>query len=69
LSGKLTTFLFFRLLAHLRDVFFGKHGIHHLEAAQDALEPFQNKICNKHLIYIVLDLLLSKIVPEIYPDQ
>ncbi|GJJ74185.1 hypothetical protein EMPS_06543 [Entomortierella parvispora] len=55
--------------AHLRDVFFGKQGIHHLQAAQDALEPFQNKICNKHLIYIALDLLLSKVVPEIYPDQ
>lgn len=40
--------------------------MHHLAAAQEALEPFQNKICNKHLMYIAMDLLLSKVVPEIY---
>ncbi|KFH67832.1 hypothetical protein MVEG_06563 [Podila verticillata NRRL 6337] len=52
--------------APLRDLFFGDDGMHHLAAAQEALEPFQNKICNKHLMYIALDLLLSKVVPEIY---
>ncbi|KAG0199882.1 hypothetical protein BGX28_006907 [Mortierella sp. GBA30] len=52
--------------APLRDVFFGDDGVHHLVAAQEALEPFQNKTCNKHLMYIALDLLLSKVVPELY---
>ncbi|KAG0032496.1 hypothetical protein BGZ81_010763 [Podila clonocystis] len=52
--------------APLRDLFFGDDGVHHLAAAQEALEPFQNKICNKHLMYIAMDLLLSKVVPEIY---
>ncbi|KAF9434149.1 sorting nexin 25 [Entomortierella beljakovae] len=55
--------------APLRDTFFGDNGIHHLVAAQEALEPLQNKICNKHLIYIALDLLLSKVIPEIYPEK
>lgn len=54
----------------LRNLFFGsKQGMDHLLAAQEALEPFQNKMCNKHLIYILMDLLLSKVVPEIYPEQ
>ncbi|KAG0078367.1 hypothetical protein BGZ92_001487 [Podila epicladia] len=52
--------------APLRDLFFGDDGVHHLVAAQEALEPFQNKICNKHLMYIAMDLLFSKVVPEIY---
>ncbi|KAF9350988.1 hypothetical protein BGX26_010889 [Mortierella sp. AD094] len=55
--------------APLRDTFFGDEGVHHLAAAQEALEPFQNKVCNKHLIYIALDLLLSKVVPELYPER
>ncbi|KAF9920441.1 hypothetical protein FBU30_009723 [Linnemannia zychae] len=55
--------------AQIRDTFFGEQGIHHLAAAKEALEPFQNKQCNKHLIYIALDLLLSKITPEVYPDR
>ncbi|KAF8928611.1 PXA domain-containing protein [Dissophora ornata] len=55
--------------APLRDTFFGEDGVHHLLAAQEALEPFQNKACNKHLMYIALDLLLSKVVPEIYPER
>jgi hypothetical protein len=50
-------------------MFFGEDGVHHLMAAQETLEPFQNKVCNKHLIYIALDLLLSKVIPEIYPEQ
>ncbi|KAF9085608.1 hypothetical protein BGX29_001853 [Mortierella sp. GBA35] len=55
--------------APIRDTFFGEQGVHHLAAAREALEPFQNKHCNKHLIYIALDLLLSKITPEVYPDR
>ncbi|KAG0020239.1 hypothetical protein BGZ80_004556 [Entomortierella chlamydospora] len=55
--------------APLRDTFFGDEGVHHLAAAQEALQPFQNKVCNKHLIYIGLDLLLSKVVPELYPER
>ncbi|KAG0289565.1 hypothetical protein BGZ96_006922 [Linnemannia gamsii] len=55
--------------APMRDTFFGEQGVHHLAAAREALEPFQNKHCNKHLIYIALDLLLSKITPEVYPDR
>ncbi|KAF9340814.1 hypothetical protein BGZ91_000089, partial [Linnemannia elongata] len=55
--------------APIRDTFFGEQGAHHLTAAREALEPFQNKHCNKHLIYIALDLLLSKITPEVYPDR
>ncbi|KAG0243199.1 sorting nexin 25 [Mortierella sp. GBA43] len=55
--------------APLRDMFFGEDGVHHLMAAQETLEPFQNKVCNKHLMYIALDLLLSKVIPEIYPEQ
>ncbi|KAF9194112.1 hypothetical protein BGZ51_001091 [Haplosporangium sp. Z 767] len=55
--------------APLRDTFFGDQGVHHLAAAQEALEPFQNKMCNKHLMYIALDLLLSKVVPELYPER
>ncbi|KAF9204564.1 hypothetical protein BGZ49_005149 [Haplosporangium sp. Z 27] len=54
--------------APLRDTFFGDDGVHHLVAAQEVLEPFQNKMCNKHLMYIALDLILSKVVPEIYTD-
>ncbi|KAF9089020.1 hypothetical protein BGX23_006970 [Mortierella sp. AD031] len=57
------------LVAPIRDTFFGEQGVHHLAAAREALEPFQNKHCNKHLIYIALDLLLSKITPEVYPDR
>ncbi|KAG0240799.1 RNA recognition motif-containing protein [Actinomortierella wolfii] len=41
--------------ASLRDLFFGKEGASHLAAAQDAMEPFQNKICNKHLIHTMSD--------------
>ncbi|CAO3572711.1 unnamed protein product [Mortierella alpina] len=55
--------------APLRDVFFGDDGVQHLAAAREALEPFQKKQCNKHLMYIALDLLLSKVVPEIYPER
>ncbi|KAG9326373.1 hypothetical protein KVV02_003724 [Mortierella alpina] len=55
--------------APLRDVFFGDVGVQHLAAAREALEPFQKKQCNKHLMYIALDLLLSKVVPEIYPER
>ncbi|KAF8942738.1 hypothetical protein BGZ47_006179 [Haplosporangium gracile] len=55
--------------AIIRDTFFGEQGVHHLAAAREALEPFQNKQCNKHLMYIALDLLLSKITPEVYPDR
>ncbi|KAG0374311.1 hypothetical protein BGX24_010558 [Mortierella sp. AD032] len=55
--------------APIRDTFFGEQGVHHLTAAREALEPFQNKHCNKHLMYIALDLLLSKITPEVYPDR
>ncbi|KAF9986515.1 hypothetical protein BGZ75_001735 [Mortierella antarctica] len=55
--------------APLRDVFFGDLGVQHLAAAREALEPFQKKQCNKHLMYIALDLLLSKVVPEIYPER
>ncbi|KAF9973935.1 hypothetical protein BGZ73_002804 [Actinomortierella ambigua] len=54
--------------AFLRDIFFGKDGVSHLSAAQDAMEPFQNKVCNKHLMYVAIDLLLSRVVPELY-DQ
>lgn len=56
-------------LGPLRDLFLGNDGVHHLAAAQEALEPFQNKICNKHLMYIAMDLLLSKVVPEIYLES
>jgi hypothetical protein len=31
----------------------------------DTLEPLQNKQINKHLLYLLIDLILAKVLPEL----
>lgn len=35
----------------------------------DTLEPLQNKKINKHLMYLLVDLVLSKVFPELLVSE
>ncbi|KAI7905202.1 PXA domain-containing protein [Cokeromyces recurvatus] len=51
---------------NIRNVLFETKDLNELQThIHDTLEPLQNKQINKHLLYLLIDLILSKILPEL----
>ncbi|KAL9536757.1 hypothetical protein MBANPS3_012390 [Mucor bainieri] len=52
--------------AHLRGILFETKDLNELQNhVHDMLEPVQNKQINKHLLYLLVDLILTKVLPEL----
>lgn len=53
-------------LAKLRGILFEAKDLNQLQNhVHDMLEPVQNKQTNKHLLYLLVDLILTKVLPEL----
>ncbi|KAI9486805.1 MAG: PXA domain-containing protein [Benjaminiella poitrasii] len=52
--------------ANIRNILFETKDLNELQMhMHDTLEPLQNKQINKHLLYLLVDLILSKVLPEL----
>lgn len=65
----LISFLLFGLtlsLVRVSSILFETNDLNQLQShIHDTLEPLQNKEINKHLMYLLVDLVLSKVFPEL----
>lgn len=53
-------------LANIRAIIFETKELNEQQNhIHDTLEPLQNKQINKHLLYILVDLILTKVLPEL----
>lgn len=52
--------------ANLRSILFETKDLNQLQNhVHEMLEPVQNKQINKHLLYLLVDLILTKVLPEL----
>ncbi|KAI7870853.1 hypothetical protein BDF14DRAFT_1420794 [Spinellus fusiger] len=54
----------------LRETLFETNDMKKLQARMhETLEPIQNKYINKHLMYLLVDLISSRILPELLEEK
>lgn len=62
--------LTFAYLASVGYILFETKDLNQLQShIHDILEPIQNKKINKHLLYFLVDLILTKVLPELLVNE
>lgn len=58
------------LLANIRAILFETKELNELQNhIHETIEPLQNKQINKHLLYLLVDIVLAKVLPELTTGQ
>lgn len=53
-------------LANILAILFETKDLNELQShIHETIEPLQNKQINKHLLYLLVDLVLTKVLPEL----